>query len=110
MSPYYRGPDWVMIDKIQSEHNRSAFGCISTRDRRTSGHSRPSSMGYARPRRFGSTHQHVLELPRIIAVQIFRKQPRPADERRPVGVLAEHVAEIRHLDVQAAAKIHLVGF
>src|SRR5687768_11894039 len=37
-----------------------------------------------------SSHQHVLELPRIVLVNVLREQPRPARKRGPVGVLAEH--------------------
>ena len=47
-------------------------------------------------------HQHVLELPRIALVDVFREQTRPAGERRPVGVRADHRAEIGRLDFEAA--------
>ena len=44
-----------------------------------------------------------------LAVDLLRKQARPSGERRPVGVFAEHRAEIGQLDFQAAAEVHLVG-
>src|ERR1700704_5741873 len=56
-----------------------------------------------------SPHQHVPELPGILAVDIFREEARPAIERRPVGILADDRAEIGRLHLEAAAEIHLVG-
>ena len=57
-----------------------------------------------------SPHQNIAELPGIAAVDVLGKQPRPVVERRPVGIKALHRTEIRPLDFQAAAEIHLVGF
>ena len=36
-------------------------------------------------------------------------RPGRSVERRPVGVVADHRAEIGHLHLEAAAEIHLVG-
>src|SRR3990170_6225709 len=57
-----------------------------------------------------SGHQHVLELPGVAVVDLLREQLVAPAERRPVGVGADHRAEIGTLDFEAAAKIHLVGF
>ena len=49
------------------------------------------------------------ELPGIALVDVFGEQAGPPGERRPVGVLADHRPEIRHLHFQAALVVHLVG-
>src|ERR687888_2045124 len=53
-------------------------------------------------------HQDVGELPGIAGVDRLRKQLAAADERRPVGVAADHRSEIRPLQVEAATEIHFV--
>src|SRR5262249_56646590 len=56
-----------------------------------------------------SAYQHVLELPGIASIDVLGEQLAAADQRRPVGVVPDHRAEIGPLDVEAAAEIHLVG-
>src|SRR5216684_8587448 len=56
-----------------------------------------------------SPHKHILELPGIGTIDVLRKQSSTTVERRPVGVAPDHRAEIRPLDVEAAAEVHLVG-
>src|SRR5215470_16826082 len=62
-----------------------------------------------RPRiKMSLVHQHVAELPGIAGVEGLRKQLAAADERRPVGVAADHRAEIRPLQVEATTEIHFI--
>ncbi len=50
----------------------------------------------------------VLELPGIVLVDVLGEQPPAIVQRGPVGVLADHRAEIRHADLEVAAEVHLV--
>src|SRR5215472_11555887 len=54
-------------------------------------------------------HPHVLELPGIALVDVLREQSLALVQRRPLGVLADYRAEIRHADLEVAPEIHLVG-
>src|SRR5712671_1314860 len=55
-----------------------------------------------------SHHADVLELPGIVAVEVFRKQALAVVQWRPVAVHADHLAQIRLADLQDALKIDLV--
>src|SRR5271165_3888410 len=44
-----------------------------------------------------SVHKNVAELPRVRGVDVFWKEARPIDQRRPVGVDADDRTEIGHL-------------
>src|SRR5258708_12106222 len=69
----------------------------------------PSKTGQKIERWYYSPHQHVAELPGVCRIDVFRKQPGPARQRRPVGVGSDHRAEVGPLDFAAAAEIHFVG-
>ena len=55
-----------------------------------------------------SVHQHVAELPRISAVDHFRKQVISTAKRRPIGIVPDHRPKIRPLNREAAAEVHLI--
>lgn len=57
-----------------------------------------------------SDHAEVLELPRVLAVEVLGEQRRPAFERGPVAVLADDRAEIGHADFEVALEVEFVGF
>src|SRR5256885_6628766 len=61
--------------------------------------------------RFGMAllHQHVFKLPRIIAINVFRKQLSTSLNGSPVGVLSDYWTEIRPLELKTASEVHLIG-
>src|SRR5271169_2699062 len=59
--------------------------------------------------RGSSDDANVLELPRILAVEIFGKQMLATVKRRPVATDPDHLAEIGSRDVEDALEIHFFG-
>ena len=57
-----------------------------------------------------SNRADVLELPGIRFVEIFGKHPAAIDQRMPLGILADHQAEIRPADLQDALVVEVVRF
>src|SRR6266853_1079570 len=55
-----------------------------------------------------SHHADILELPGIVAVEVFRKQALAVVQRRPVAIDADDLAKIGMADLQDALKIDLV--
>src|ERR1700720_891620 len=56
-----------------------------------------------------SSHDHILELPGILPVDVLGKQDRAALKRSPIRIVPRHRAEIRQLHVKAPAKVEIVG-
>src|SRR5260221_346997 len=68
-----------------------------------------SGREFMRRRRDSSNDAEVLELPRIVGVEIFREQVPAVAQRRPVAIGADNLAEIGPHDFHAALEIHVVG-
>src|SRR5829696_4656866 len=57
----------------------------------------------------GSNDADVLELPRVVAVEVFREQLLAVLQRGPVAPDPAHFAEIRPADFQNAGEIEFLG-
>src|SRR5688572_21591018 len=69
----------------------------------------PGSPSPTRHPRSKSDDAEVLELPRVLAIEVLREQPAAILQRRPVAVSADHRPEIGHADLEVAVEIHLVS-
>lgn len=58
---------------------------------------------------FSLLDAEVLELPRVLLVDLLLEEEVAAVERRPVGVLAVHVAEVVGTDLHDAGVLDLLG-
>ena len=58
---------------------------------------------------FSLLDAEVLELPRVLLVDLLLEEEVAAVERRPVGVLAVHVAEVVGADLHDAGVLDLLG-
>jgi c-di-GMP-related signal transduction protein len=58
---------------------------------------------------FSLLDSEVLELPRVLLVDLLLEEEVAAVERRPVGVLAVHVAEVVGADLHDAGVLDLLG-
>ena len=61
------------------------------------------------PIRGCSENANILELPRILAVEIFWEESLSTGEGRPIAVYPDHVAEIRAGNIENTLEVHLVG-
>src|SRR5229473_150437 len=69
-----------------------------------------SAISQARRRiQVSSDDPNIFELPRIIAVEIFREKPLAPLQRRPIAINPDNIAEIRVRDFKDALEIHLLG-
>src|SRR5579872_7526592 len=57
-----------------------------------------------------SDHPDVLELPGIVAVEVFREQALAVEQWGPVAANADNLAEIGPCDFKDAFEVHFVGF
>src|SRR5215469_6307784 len=59
--------------------------------------------------RGGSKDANVLELPRILAIEVLREKSLSTGEGCPVAVHPDHVAEIRAGDIEDPLEVHFLG-
>src|SRR4029078_13354679 len=85
---------------------RACFAALSLRHRQLRSWVRAKIR--ARTATGPSVHQHIAALPQIGAVDALRKQAVSTAERRPIGIVSDHRAQIRPLNRQAAAEVHLI--
>src|SRR6516164_8749530 len=57
-----------------------------------------------------SLDTNILKLPRIVAIEIFRKQTLPVFERSPIAIDSDNVAEIGPSNGEDTLVIHLIRF
>ena len=80
--------------------------CLQVTPPRTASQSDPPLKGEGKERHRTST---FLNCQGSLLSMSSGNRPGRSVERRPVGIVADHRAEIRHLHFEAAAEIHLVG-
>ena len=88
---------------------RTGRGRAASADKQTADAFAPAAPPRSAARKLQSATSTFLNCQGSLVSMSSGNSPRPAGERRPVGVVAGYRAEIGPLDLEAAAEVHLVG-